>query len=66
MKSDIAESMASILDPSFVKKAEKDDNVKTAISNLDEAAQILDNMGLYVAAEAVTRVIEKIPSAIKE
>ena len=68
MKADnnIAEVMAGILNPSCMKKVAHDTSIRNAIINLDKAAHILDNMGLYVAAEVVTEIIERIPTAIKE
>lgn len=63
---EIAESMASLLDPEFVKQSSKNDNVKSALDSLNKAAELLDHMGLYIVAEAVTDVMEQIPTQIAE
>lgn len=62
---DIASAMSNILSPAVIKKSAQDNNVTGAVSNLNKAADILDNMGLYVLAEAVTSVMGSIPNAIK-
>lgn len=64
--SQIAESMAAILDPELMAKASNDVNIREALFSLDKAATIFDNMGKFVLAEAVTQIIERIPAALKK
>ncbi len=63
---EIAEAMAGILNPEAIKRMAQNVSVHEAIKSRDKAAHILDNMGHFVAAEALTEVIEKIPTTITE
>ena len=63
---DIAAAMGAILDPSFMKKQASSASVKTAIGDLNNAAEILDNMGNFAMAEAVTGLMEKIAQSLEE
>lgn len=63
---DLALSMAHILDPQSLQKKSFAYNINETLSNLSKAAEILDNMGLVVYAEAVTQLIEKLPSSLNK
>ena len=68
MKTDfsIEERMAELLNPGVIQKEAKLQSIEEAIVNLNKAADILDNMGLFVAAEAVTQVMESLPESLEE
>lgn len=68
MKTDfsIEERMAELLNPGVIQKEAKLQSVEEALVNLNKAADILDNMGLFVAAEAVTQVMESLPESLEE
>lgn len=68
MKTDfsIEERMAELLNPGVIQKEAKLQSVEEALVNLNKAADILDNMGLFVAAEAVTQVMENLPESLEE
>jgi len=68
MKTDfsIEDRMAELLNPGVIQKEAKLQSIEEALVNLNKAADILDNMGLFVAAEAVTQVMENLPESLKE
>lgn len=68
MKTDssIEETMAALLNAETLEKAASVQNAEEAVANLNAAAEILDNMGLFVVAEAVTQVMESVPSSLQK
>jgi len=68
MKSDsnIAETMSVLLSPATVQKKASVQSAEDAVASLNAAAEILDNMGLFVFAEAVTHVMESVPNALEK
>ncbi len=59
---DIASSMLDLLDPDIVKKSEFGNSINCAVENLNKAAEELENMECYAAAEVITKLIESIPT----
>jgi hypothetical protein len=68
MKTDssIADAMAALLNPAAVQKKASVQNAEDAVASLNAAAEILDNMGLFVVAEAVTQVMESVPGSLNK
>lgn len=66
MKSDfnIAETMSVLLNPATVQKKASVQSAEDAVASLSAAAEILDNMGLFVVAEAITQVMESVPGSL--
>jgi hypothetical protein len=62
---DLAAEMDRILNPIEIKKQAHSNAITEALQYLDKAAEILDAMGSYAAAEVVTKMMEHIPSVIK-
>ena len=63
---DIATKMAGLLDPNSVKQAANTTAIKEALQSLAQAADIMDNMNMHIGAEAVTQLMEKVASNLKE
>ena len=61
----LAAEMDRILNPIEIKKQAHSNAITEALQYLDKAAEILDAMGSYAAAEIVTKMMEHIPSVIK-
>jgi len=62
-KYDIAVEMCKYLD---IEKVARNEAINEALSNLDKAAEILDVMGKYRASEVITKLMERIPSALNK
>lgn len=63
---DIAESMAQLLTPTYIEKKASSNSTTEAMENLVKAAEIFENLEMFVAAEAVTDILERIPKKIEE
>jgi len=59
-KIDIGAEMEALLNPNTIQKSAKSKNVKDALDSLSKAADILDDLGLFVIAEAATQMMENI------
>ena len=57
---DIAVAMLKNLDPQSKELSLKHDNIKLALSKLDKAANLMDDLELIKMAEIVTKVIESV------
>ena len=62
----IAETMSVLLNPATVQKKASVQSAEDAVTSLNAAAEILDNMGLFVVAEAVTNVMESVPQSLRK
>lgn len=63
---DIAESMAQLLTPTYIEKKASSNSTTEAMESLVKAAEIFENLEMFVAAEAVTDILERIPKKIEE
>lgn len=64
-ESDLAASMAALLNPESVKRASATANAKEALVALSKTAEVMDNIELYSGSEAVTQVMEQISNKLK-
>jgi hypothetical protein len=62
---DIATEMERLLSPVVMKRQASDNSIGTALDNLIKAAEMLEEDHNYAMAEAVTDLMERIPTAIK-
>ena len=63
---DIAESMVQLLAPTYIEKKASSNSTTEAMESLVKAAEIFENLEMFVAAEAVTDILERIPKKIEE
>jgi hypothetical protein len=53
------DELANVMSENLLTDKTKIDNIANAISCLDKAANIFDNIGDYKTAEVITHIIEK-------
>lgn len=63
---EIEESMAQLLAPKYIEKKASSNSAAEAMVSLLKAAEIFENLNMFVAAEVVTSVLERIPTEIEE
>lgn len=61
---DYAAAMDKLLNPKKITKNASDNAINEALHSLNKAAEILDAMGHFGAAEVVTRMMEHIPTVL--
>lgn len=61
----IGEAMAELLSPKHIQKNASVDHLDNALNSLQKAAEIFEDLELFGAADAVTKVMEKVPETIK-
>lgn len=61
---DYAAAMDQFLSPEKITKNASDNAINEALHSLNKAAEILDAMGHFGAAEVVTRMMEHIPTVV--
>ena len=61
---EIEESMAQLLTPQYIEKKASSNGTADAMVSLLKAAEIFENLGMVVEAEAVTTLLEQIPKKI--
>ena len=57
---ELEESMAKLLTPTYIEKKASSNHADEAIASLVKAAEIFENLNMFVAAEAITTVLESI------
>ena len=63
---EIEESMARLLTPKYIEKKAGSNSTAEAMISLLKAAEIFENLNMFVAAEAVTHLLERIPKTIEK
>lgn len=58
--------MDSRMNPSKIKKIAVDKAVDEALYNMDKAAELLDILKIYGAAEIITKIMEHIPVSLEK
>jgi len=56
---EIEESMAQLLAPKYIEKQASSNNAAEAMISLLKAAEIFENLDMFVEAEVVTNVLER-------
>jgi len=56
---EIEESMAQLLAPKYIEKQASSNNAAEAMVSLLKAAEIFENLNMFVEAEVVTSVLER-------
>jgi hypothetical protein len=63
---EIEEAMAQLLTPKYIEKKASGNGTAEAMVSLLKAAEIFENLNMFVAAEAVTNILERIPKTIEK